>query len=219
MTRDIMTNLQDEQPSGIPDSGVASTHLAALAHFARTHGSISVEEVLATLGQTSLAFAIVFLALPAMIPIPGPFGMVFGSILALVALQLMAGNRNIWLPRFLRQRRLSSSAVDLMVRHSAPWVARIERLMRRDRMRPLTGRTAHMLIGLPVFVMAVAVALPIPFGNLLPVISLLIMGAGLLERDGLATLLGVLVALIGLATSFGLVYGGAAAIASMLSPS
>lgn len=209
------SNQWEHGPDGEP-TGAASAHLNALAHHARNHGSISVDEVLTTLGPASLAFAIVFLALPAMIPIPGPFGMVFGSILALVALQIMAGRQSIWLPAALRNRRLSSSVIDTMVRHTAPLVARVERILRRDRLRALTGRRAHILIGLPVFVMAVAVALPIPFGNVLPVISLLLMGAGLLERDGLATLLGVFLSLLALAASVALVLGGAAAITGLV---
>ncbi len=210
--------MTDDMPRSADLSrGVASAHLAELAVQARRTGSMSIEEALSALGTTSFAFAIVFLALPAMIPIPGPFGMVFGSMLALVAVQIMAGRNAIWLPRFLRRRRLSADHVELMVRHTAPLVARVERIMRPDRLKALTGRTAHMLLGLPVFLMAVAVALPIPFGNFLPVLSLTIIGAGLLERDGLATLVGVLFALIGIGTSIGLVYGGAAAIAGVLS--
>jgi hypothetical protein len=198
-----------------PEGGVASAHLADVAKLARGQGSISIEEVLTALGPTSLAFAIVFLALPAMIPIPGPFGMVFGSILAFVALQIMAGSRSIWLPRFLRRRRFSASTVELMVRHTAPLVSRVEGWMRPGRLKALTGRTAYMLIGLPVFLLAVAVALPIPFGNILPVLSLTVIGAGLLERDGLATLIGVVLATLSLGTSVGLVFGGAAAIAAV----
>ncbi|SMC99967.1 exopolysaccharide biosynthesis protein [Rhizobium sp. RU36D] len=203
---------EDNQQS---EGGVASAHLAGVAELARGQGSISIEEVLEALGPTSLAFAIVFLALPAMIPIPGPFGMVFGSMLALVALQIMAGSRSIWLPRFLRRRRLSASTIDVMIRHTAPLVSRVEGWMRPGRLKALTGRTALMLIGLPVFLLAVAVALPIPFGNILPVLSLTVIGAGLLERDGLATLIGIILATLSLGTSVGLVFGGAAAIAAV----
>lgn len=204
-----------EEHNHSSEGGVASAHLAEVAELARGQGSISIEEVLEALGPTSLAFAIVFLALPAMIPIPGPFGMVFGSMLALVALQIMAGSRSIWLPRFLRRRRLSASTVDVMIRHTAPLVTRVEGWMRPGRLKALTGRTALMLIGLPVFLLAVAVALPIPFGNILPVLSLTVIGAGLLERDGLATLIGIILATLSLGTSVGLVFGGAAAIAAV----
>lgn len=197
------------------EGGVASAHLAGVAALARGQGSISIEEVLEALGPTSLAFAIVFLALPAMIPIPGPFGMVFGTMLALVALQIMVGSRTIWLPGFLRRRRLSASTIEVMVRHTAPLVSRVEGWMRPGRLKALTGRTALMLIGLPVFLLAVAVALPIPFGNILPVLSLTVIGAGLLERDGLATLIGIVLATLSLGASAGLIFGGAAAIAAV----
>ncbi|MBW8322613.1 MAG: exopolysaccharide biosynthesis protein [Arenimonas sp.] len=193
-------------------AGTASTQLAALAQAASEAGTITLGELLAAMGRTSIAFAILILSLPALTPIPGPFGMVFGTCLAFVSLQIMAGNRSIWLPRILARRRLSAGTVELVVRHTSPLVRRVETILRRDRMRPLTGRTAETLLGIPVFLLAVAVALPIPFGNVLPVAALVVIAMGLMERDGLATLLGIVLAAVALSTTGGLIYGTAAAL-------
>jgi len=48
------------------------------------------------------------------------------------------------------------------------------------------------LLGIPVFLLAVVIALPIPFGNILPVLSLVVLAVALMERDGLVTLIGLL---------------------------
>ncbi len=64
-----------------------------------------------------------------------------------------------------------------------------------------------MLIGIPVFLLAVAVALPIPFGNFLPVLALTVIAVSLMERDGLATIIGLGLAGVALAVTVGLVYG------------
>ena len=63
-----------------------------------------------------------------------------------------------------------------------------------------------MLLGIPIFFLAIAIALPIPFGNILPVLALVIIAAALLERDGLATLM-AMVAVLALGTTAGLIYG------------
>lgn len=193
-------------------AGTASRQLAALAEVAAGSGSMTLGELLAAMGRTSFAFAILFLSLPALTPIPGPFGMFFGSCLAIVSLQIIAGKRSIWLPQMLAQRRLSASAVELVVRHTSPLVARVEAILRRDRLKRLTGRKAEMLLGVPVFLLAVAVALPIPFGNFLPVAALVVIALGLMERDGLATLFGILLAAVALGTSGGLLYGTASVL-------
>lgn len=212
---------RDREEAGTPDAtnaaperqtGTASRQLATLAAAAAGNGSLTVGELLAAMGRTSFAFAILFLSLPALTPIPGPFGLFFGSCLAIVSLQIIAGNRSIWLPQVLARRSLSASMVELIVRHTSPMIARVEKILRRGRLKRFTGRKAEMLLGVPVFLLAVAVALPIPFGNLLPVLALVVIAMGLMERDGLATLFGILLAAVALGTSGSLIYGTATAL-------
>lgn len=43
-------------------------------------------------------------------------------------------------------------------------------------------------LGLCILVMAVIITLPIPFGNVLPVIALAVLAVALIERDGVAVM-------------------------------
>ncbi|MER8804173.1 exopolysaccharide biosynthesis protein [Mesorhizobium sp. M0998] len=45
-----------------------------------------------------------------------------------------------------------------------------------------------------MFLLAVVIALLIPFGNILPVLSLVVLAVALMECDGLVTLIGLLLA-------------------------
>lgn len=175
-----------------PPRGVATARLREMLELARAKGGLSIGEALEAMGPTSIAFTILFLAIPALTPIPGPFGMVFGTALALVSLQIVAGGRKVWLPAIIRDRRVSSVALDLIVGHAVPVIARVEKLVRAGRLQALTGRTVQALLGIPVFLLAVVIALPIPFGNILPVLSLVVLAVALMERDGLVTLIGLL---------------------------
>ncbi len=170
----------------------ASARLYELARLAQSQGGISLGEILCALGRTSMAFTILVLALPPMIPIPGPFGVVFGTALAIVAAQIAVGRQSIWLPSFLSRRRLSSAVVELMVRYSAPILARVEAMVRPGRLAVFTGRTMQWLISFPIFVLAVAIALPIPLGNFLPVLALIVISVALIARDGLLVLAALL---------------------------
>ncbi|PCK78631.1 MULTISPECIES: exopolysaccharide biosynthesis protein [Rhizobium] len=182
----------DQDGKRQPPRGVATARLREMLEIARVKGGLSVGEALEAMGQTSIAFTILFLAIPALTPIPGPFGMVFGTALALVSLQIVAGGRKIWLPAILRDRRVSPAALDLVVRQAVPVIARVEKLVRAGRLQVLTGPTVQALLGVPVFLLAVVIALPIPFGNILPVVSLVVLAVALMERDGLVTLIGLL---------------------------
>jgi hypothetical protein len=176
--------------------GAASARLNEMLELARAKGGLSIGEALEAMGSTGIAFVILFLAIPALTPIPGPFGMVFGTALSLVSLQIVAGCRRVRLPAIIRKRQLSPAALDLIVRHSVPMIGRVERVVRAGRLEILAGPTVQTLLGVPIFLLAVVIALPIPFGNILPVVSLVVLAVALIERDGLVTLIGLLLAVV-----------------------
>ena len=200
------------------EGGVASRRLARLRAHVAEAGSVTLDELMSAMGRSSIAFAILILSLPALTPIPGPFGLVFGSCLAIISLQIIAGFRRIWLPQFLGRRQVSGGTIELMVRYTAPLVARVETLLRKNRLRHFAGPRAQAFLGLPVLLLAIAVALPIPFGNMLPVAALVMIALGLMERDGLVTILGLGMGVIALGTTGGLVYAAAWGLGSIVGP-
>ncbi|MDM7982052.1 MAG: exopolysaccharide biosynthesis protein [Rhizobium sp.] len=200
------------------EGGVASRRLARLRAHVAEAGSVTLDELMSAMGRSSIAFAILILSLPALTPIPGPFGLVFGSCLAIISLQIIAGFRRIWLPQFLGRRQVSGGTIELMVRYTAPLVARVETLLRKNRLRRFAGPRAQAFLGLPVLLLAIAVALPIPFGNMLPVAALVMIALGLMERDGLVTILGLGMGVIALGATGGLVYAAAWGLGSIVGP-
>jgi hypothetical protein len=198
--------MSDQAGNRRPPRGVATARLREMLELARMKGGLSIGEALEAMGSTSIAFTILFLAIPALTPIPGPFGMVFGTALALVSLQIVAGGRKVWLPAIVRDRRVSSATLDLVVGHAVPVIARVEKVVRAGRLQAFTGPTVQALLGIPVFLLAVVIALPIPFGNILPVFSLVVLAVALMERDGLVTLIGLLLTLATIVATAALLY-------------
>ncbi|SES46231.1 exopolysaccharide biosynthesis protein [Rhizobium sp. NFR03] len=184
-----------------------SSGLRRLKEEAARQGSLSVAEMVATMGTASFAFTILVLALPALCPIPGPFGMVFGTCLAIVSLQVIFGARHPTVIGFIGRRRMSAGTIAFVVGYTERVIARIEKLLRPGRLPALAGPTAQRLLGIPIFVLSIAIVLPIPFGNFLPVIALVVIAAAMLERDGLAAALGLLLSLIAFGVTGALLYG------------
>jgi hypothetical protein len=177
------------------ERAAASAQLAALeARIAGREGAISLGEIVDGLGRTGIGMTLLLLSLPALIPIPGPFGLVFGSIVALVSVQLMCGAHRLMLPGVVRARAVPAASVRAMVAKGVPLLRRAERFLKPRRLLPLTGRAGRMAVGLPLALMGVAVALPVPLGNVPPVASLIALSLGLMMRDGVAVLAGLALA-------------------------
>ncbi len=67
---------------------------------------VSLGKIIDRLGEAGIGMTLIILTVPALIPIPGPFGFFFGTLIALVAFQLMFGAGRLWLPQIIRKRTL-----------------------------------------------------------------------------------------------------------------
>ena len=175
----------------------------------RFHGdSVSVSEVTAALGDRGPAAALLLLTLPGLVPLPGvPAGMLFGSIIVLMSMQMMAGREALWLPGWLGRRRIGRGLLLACLDGARRPLARLERWM-RPRWSTLAG--VHMLRPLSplVFFMGLLIALPIPFGNVAPALALIAVSLGVLTRDGVAVGAGVVMAGLSVLVCIGLAAAG-----------
>ena len=189
--------------------GYASSVLHGMAAGLLDQDRVRLGDLIHQLGPSGFGLALIALALPAMIPIPGPFGMVTGCCLMLIACQMLIGRRRLALPRFLADRHVTADGVKAVILRALPWVRRFEAIVREGRWQSLTGRSSHMLVGMPVLLLALVLALPIPFGNLGPVISLLAIGLALVARDGVVLMIGLVLSLATFAWTAVLILAGA----------
>ena len=150
---------------------------------------------------------IVLFAAPNILPVALPgISAVLGAPLILLTAQLMLGQRRPWLPGFLRRRSLARRDFERFVGKVVPRLQRVERMI-RPRLLKLTGVVGRRVIGAAGLILATIVFLPVPFGNVVPGISLVLMAVGLLGRDGLAVLAGGFVGIAGLAIVSGFIWG------------
>jgi hypothetical protein len=156
----------------------------------------------------------VLLALPAL-PIPtGGVTHAFEIVAALLALELMAGRREVWLPGRLRRVELSEGFRE---RLSGVLLPRLRKLERRSRPRfeALFGhRLSGISFGLVVLVLTAAAFFAPPFTGLdtLPALGVVVLSFGYLARDALLMLVGTLIGAAGIV----LIIGFGAALADLL---
>ena len=146
-------------------------------------------------------------AAPNMLPVALPgISAVLGAPLILLTGQLMLGRPRPWLPGFLRRRSLARTSFEGLVARLVPRLRRIEAWV-VPRLLAVTGVLGKRVIGALGVVLALVIMLPVPFGNAIPGLALVVMSVGLLGRDGLAVLAGGLIGVTGLAVVSGFVYG------------
>lgn len=143
------------------------------------------------------SFGGVFLLLATLSLVPG-ISLIAGFMMIVPASQLIMGYRAPLLPKFLRERQISVTQLRKIGNRIIPWVEKAEQYI-KPRWSALTSPSMLVVIGVFVVVLAIVITIPLPLCNLAPAISVTILAFGLLERDGLMILIGLMAGIIALA--------------------
>jgi hypothetical protein len=163
-------------------------------------GPKTVGSLIELFGEKS--FAVLFVLLLAIPALPLPTGgvtHVFELIAILLALELVAGRRHVWLPERWRRRELGPAA---QKRFSEVLLRRIRWLERHSRPRLgflLTHRLSNVVFGALVLVLTLTAFLAPPFTGLdtLPSLGVVLLSLGVLLDDAVLALAGVVVGAVG----------------------
>ena len=170
---------------------------------------VSLKEVLDLAGERTFGFLFVLLALPSALPVPAPgYAIPFGVVIFLLAVQLIAGRTRPWLPEGWKTRQFDLATVQKIIGASLPWLRRLEAIA-RPRMTPVcTSLPGRTVIGVAIALMAISMMLPIPLTNTLPAIGIFVTGFGLLDDDGVISLGGLVLCMMGgIVTTLILLFG------------
>ncbi len=161
-------------------------------------GPVSLAALAEAHGGAWQASLLVLLAAPCLLPIPG-VGSLLSMGLALLGLALWLAPHDDLPPRLARlrmPREGASRGLALLARFYE-----MAQPVSRPRLTLLAGPWARWWLAPLTLAMAVLIFLPIPFGNLLPAVSLMLAGIALAARDGLLMLASLSVGAGALATS------------------
>jgi hypothetical protein len=142
------------------------------------------------------AFGLMVLALA--LPCCLPFVYLIPQIVALPMLVLtgqMASGRHVpWLPEKLNTRDFDIAAMRSVVARGKTWFGWTEQIA-RPRLLALSGPRASRMVGALMMIPAASILVPLPSTNTVPGIGVAITSIGLIERDGLMILLGLVIGL------------------------
>ena len=166
-------------------------------------------DLMAGLGRRAFG-VLLLLALPPAF-IPGVAGLISTPIVVLVGLQLTAGMRRPWLPKWLARRGPHRHALIKFDQWFSPWLARLERFVRPRMTALLDHRAATLVSGLLLVLLGLLLGLPIPLTNGIFCGLLLLFALALLERDGALMLVAWVIGAAAVVV-FGVLSGNLAAV-------
>ena len=167
---------------------------------------LTVGGMVAILRDRAFALLVVLLGLPNCLPMPPPIPLVCGLLLLLVAVQMIAGMDAPWLPRKVLKQSIARETVERAVSKAVPLLRRLERW---SQPRLSLFETALGMRALGVLILALAMALIVapPFFGQIPLgLAIALIGLGLVERDGIVVLIGLVFGGLGIGISVGFVY-------------
>ena len=162
--------------------------------LAAEQDEVSMRAVVDSVGRRSFGPLLLIMGVVLFSPLSGIPGMaVFAGIFVmLIAVQMLCGRSNFWLPAFILDRAVPQARLRKAINWVTPTARRIDKLI-KPRLGFMLHRTSTLLIaGLCV---AVAAALPmlelVPFSSSIVGLALAILGLALVARDGLLVLIAV----------------------------
>jgi hypothetical protein len=183
-----------------------------LEQWLRREDGKTLGSLVATFGDKSFAILVlVLLSVPAL-PLPtGGVTHVFELIAVLVALELIVGRREVWLPQRWRRLELAGDKQQRFVAGLMRLIRRLERFS-RPRLRFLFHtRLTDVVFGLLVIGGTAAAFVAPPFSGLdtLPALGVVVLSLGVLLEDSLVVVVALVLGFTGVALEIAL---GTAAI-------
>ena len=160
--------------------------------------SITIGEIKNSLHERGFGVLLAIAALPLCLPVPVPPGYttLFSIPLFIFSVQMIIGMRAPWLPVWIEKKEIKRASLEKLVIKANPWLRKIEKRLQPS-LTYISVHTWERIIGIFAFVFALSISLPIPLTNFPPGWGILIMSLGLLSKDGITILIGMIVGTIG----------------------
>jgi hypothetical protein len=158
-----------------------------LQQFLEQHqgDEVSLRNLFNKMGDRAFGSTLLICALPEALPLPiAGISALVAMPLMLVSGQLVLGYEQPWLPDWILDRSFKKDLCEKVIFSAIPFLEKLESFI-EPRWPFFTTPEAERCVGAVVLLLGFIIALPIPFGNMLPAIAIVLICLGLIEKDGL----------------------------------
>lgn len=169
------------------------------------------------LHERGFGLLMLVLVLPNCVPVPLPPGIstIFSLPLLFLSTQMLMGLDSPWLPGWLHKKKINRKTLAKIISRANPRLKKIEILL-RPRLSFASTRTGEKLLGGFWLIFSLSIAIPLPMTNFIPGVGILVSALGLLSKDGVVLLLGILIGLGGIVVTTMVIFLGAQAASALL---
>ena len=168
---------------------LSSEIINEIADTFRNQENIKLGDILKAMERRGFGILIFIFNLPNLVPIPG-ITAIFSVPVIFISFQMMLGFKSPWLPVWVREKNVSYNTLQAAITKVNSYLTKVEKHIKPS---------GERLVGFLCLISAITYALPVPFANLLPVMSVLIVSLGFFNKDGLVVTLGGITAILGVA--------------------
>ena len=155
------------------------------------HGGdkLHLGEIVEAFGERAFGAVMLLFAIVNMLPWPPGGTTLTGAPLLFLSAELAWGRDTLWLPNWLAHASVKRETFRTLSGRLMK-IIRFSEALSRPRLYFLTGRLGQGLIGLACLMLSAVLVLPVFGGNLIPAVAIGFFSLGIMQRDGLAVLLG-----------------------------
>jgi hypothetical protein len=200
--------------NAIPSQDFAPTKATKILETAINQSNadkILLKDLIDAMNSVGFGLVIMIFAFGIVIPLPPPFPSIISSPLIIFSIQMICGFSAPHLPKRFSHLAVKRSVVATLVKKSLPYISKVERLL-KPRLQFMNSDLMTRITGIFILFFTSFILLPIPLSNFIPGLGVLIISFGLLSKDGLVIILGIITGLIGVAISLTAVFFGIEAL-------
>lgn len=162
-----------------------------------TGAYVTFDDVLEALHERGFGFLLLIFSVPMALPVPVPPGInvMLAAPLMLLTTQQALGRHTIWMPGWVRRKKIERKKMKKIIEAVMPWLERLE-ILSKPRLEFITRGLFSHLIGVFGLIMALSICVPLPMTNTVPSLGIALMAVGVIMRDGLAVIAGALTGIL-----------------------
>jgi hypothetical protein len=161
---------------------------------------ILIRDLIESMHASGFGLTMMIFALGALMPLPPPIPSIISLPLLIFSFQMISGYSSPKLPKRLASLSIKRSILASIVQKSSPYLRKIERIL-RPRLIFITTNAAERVIGILTLIFSISIALPLPFSNFIPALGILIISFGMMGKDGVVVMCGIVIGTIGVIIS------------------
>lgn len=163
-------------------------------------GVISINNIINIIKGGAFYLVIIIFTFPVAIPLPYPPG--FPSICAvpifLLSFQMLINRKGVILPKFIKEYKIRVSLIRMLLKKANKIFRLLSKMVKPGRLSPIVSDKFTVLYGILFITLSICILIPLPGTNFIPAVSIFICSIGILFKDGLLTLIGIVIGIIGI---------------------